>query len=431
MENNIKHIQIEYAYAIKNYKQQNYVKSIDSLLKILELKPNHQMALFLLAKIHEKRDELSEAMSFFKKCGLLEAKLREALIHEREGNMLLAAARVQEVIRRGETDKEDGRHQGEQQKSLGSVDDSNSTASDLIASPSATASSSDSADIRPLPLQTVLADAYFHFGRFHEEGKGVLKDSKKAIECYKKSATAASYYNLGVYYEDIDRSESLRYYEKAAELGDSDAIYNLAVLHEGQDEEKAMQYYEKAADNGSADAFYNLAVFYDKTRNEKAKACENYQKAIEMDHADSMYNLALMYDEGELDKDQGVNRDTAQNRARDLYMQAAKLDHAESLYNLGHMYDHGSCGVRKNSQRAYIYYEKASKHDHKDALFNLGVMCREGQGMEQPDLKQALKYFKKAHELGHKRALVNIGTLIYSEEELEKIRKEEQLKKKK
>lgn len=460
MENNIKHFNIELKFALQNYLKKKYDTSLNSLLKVLELKPKHNLTLLLLGKIHEKRDEQKEAHMFYERCGLLEAKLREALLFEDEGNSLLAAARLNQVI--GDYEKNEAK--GMELDKLEQIF-SNQTENESKVQEN-TVDKTDTSDTIPefkslslnsekklskiaKPLSQVIAEAYFHFGRFYEDGIGVLKDDLKAIEFYEKSGTASSLYNLGVYFEDIDLKKSISYYERSSALGDADATYNLGIIYETKlnDESKSIEYYEKAALEGSADANYNLGVYYDKLNNhEKAKSY--YNEAVNLGSADAMYNLALMYEEGQLDfefqskiasdevepnsndsdSDEDSDEDTVEDKrnekALELYMRAAKNNHADALYNLGYIYDNGTLGEEQNSQKAFIYYQKAAKLDHKDAVFNLACMFRSGQGLEQPDYKSALKFFKKAHELGHERALINIGTLIYSEEELENMQKE-------
>ncbi len=58
-----------------------------------------------------------------------------------------------------------------------------------------------------------------------------------------------------------------KWYERAAEQKDVNALYSLGVLYHlgqgvSQDYEKAAHYYKEAANLGNADAQYNLGVLF-------------------------------------------------------------------------------------------------------------------------------------------------------------------------
>jgi len=64
-----------------------------------------------------------------------------------------------------------------------------------------------------------------------------------------------------------DYAEAVKYYLKAAELGNSGAQFNLGTLYAtgqgtAQDYEQAVYWYQKAAEQGNTNAQYNLGNLY-------------------------------------------------------------------------------------------------------------------------------------------------------------------------
>lgn len=78
------------------------------------------------------------------------------------------------------------------------------------------------------------------------------------------------------------------YYQKAAELGDSNALTNLGFAYEegsivSQDYSKAIEFYEKATELGNSKALNNLGVLYENRKGVQqdcSKAAEYYKKAV-------------------------------------------------------------------------------------------------------------------------------------------------------
>ncbi len=83
------------------------------------------------------------------------------------------------------------------------------------------------------------ADSQFNVALMYEQGIGVEKDEKKAVEWYGKSAAqgnSAAQFNLGVMYEngrgtEVDFAKANEWYRKASVQGDALAIGNLGMLY--------------------------------------------------------------------------------------------------------------------------------------------------------------------------------------------------------
>ncbi len=91
------------------------------------------------------------------------------------------------------------------------------------------------------------ADSQFNLGLMYEQGIGVSKDEKEAVDWYLKAAlqgNAYAQFNLAVLYEngrgtDVNFAQAHQWYRKAAVQGDGLAVGNLGMLYlRGQGVEK-------------------------------------------------------------------------------------------------------------------------------------------------------------------------------------------------
>ena len=83
-------------------------------------------------------------------------------------------------------------------------------------------------------------------------------------------------------------------------------MVNLALLYEEGDGvqenlERALKLYERASELGDSDALNNFGLMYEEGRGVEMdihKAIEYYEKAVEQNNAESMLNLGAIYEEG-------------------------------------------------------------------------------------------------------------------------------------
>ena len=105
----------------------------------------------------------------------------------------------------------------------------------------------------------------------YEKGRGVLTDDAEAVRWYRKAAdlgNADAMTELGFRYEKgrgvlTDDVEAVRWYRKAAELGHALAMNNLGWMYENgfgvpKDRNTAIRWYDKAAALGDSHAHANL-----------------------------------------------------------------------------------------------------------------------------------------------------------------------------
>src|SRR5438874_3362321 len=101
--------------------------------------------------------------------------------------------------------------------------------------------------------------AIYNLGIMYRDGLGVDKDRGKAktlfLAAAAKGHALAQYGIARLSYDDGDFAEAARWYQKAGDQGDLDALYNLGYMyHEGQgvrkDYSKANQLFLEVADRG-------------------------------------------------------------------------------------------------------------------------------------------------------------------------------------
>ncbi len=113
-------------------------------------------------------------------------------------------------------------------------------------------------------------------------------DEKSEIESIKWYLKAAEKNNIDAmvglglkYNEDGNEAEALKWLEKAAALGSADAMFHIADDFEYADEKKQIEWYRKAAIAGSVDAIKYFAERYEHGNNID-EAVKWYQKAADM-----------------------------------------------------------------------------------------------------------------------------------------------------
>ena len=240
-------------------------------------------------------------------------------------------------------------------------------------------------------------------------------------------------FGIGIIYNEIeDYKKAEKYYLKAINTGNNDALNNLANLYctEYKDYKKAKTYYLRAIETGNNDALYNLALLYESELKDYKKAEEYYLKAIETGIKNALFNLALLYRYGFKDFkkaetyylkaiEAGVNQ--AFNNLANLYKNEYKdFEKAEAYYlkaidagvnqalnNLALLYEN----EYKNYEKAEAYYLKAIETGDNGTLYNLAKLYNE----EYKDYKKAEAYYLKAIETGDNKALNNLANLYENE----------------
>ncbi len=172
-------------------------------------------------------------------------------------------------------------------------------------------------------------------------------------------------YQLGLaLHADEQHDEAKLWYEKAAELGNTNAMNFLGALHlfgevVEQDYAEARRWFEKAAELGHVDAMFNLGLFHSRGQGVEqnyAEARRWYEKAAALGDGGAMYSIGVLYRDGG-----GVEQDYAE--ARRWFEKAVELGFFDAMHSLGLLYDRG-LGVAKDASKASDLFLRAMAAGH-------------------------------------------------------------------
>lgn len=222
--------------------------------------------------------------------------------------------------------------------------------------------------------------AYNNVGWMYDNGFGVQKNTDKALEYYNiasdKGCTTAMI-NLGNYYERIKKYEiAMKWYEKAALLGDKTGLFNYAnILHEG---------YINKPDYSS------IKVYFDKLYE------ENYPNAC--------FYQGLYYENGF-----GCERDY--QKAFDFYLEGIeKFSDAYCATNLAVMIMNNDAHNEEDEEFVFNLYKFAAEHGDSLAWANIGHCYEVGQGTNR-SWKMAMEAYKQGAELGEEHSIEELNRM--------------------
>lgn len=172
-----------------------------------------------------------------------------------------------------------------------------------------------------------------------------------------------------------------------AQKNDSDALFLLGRLSEmkGDNDYDTYAYgqakilYEKAIELGATDAIYALAELYYYGNG----IAQDYEKSLALysdpklaSNPEAIFSQAVQYDTGE-----GVeqNYETSFN----LFQKAAALGHLPSIFNIGYMYEHGEF-VEADYQTARTWYQQACDQDYSDGCYAVSLINDKIEGNNGP-----------------------------------------------
>ena len=238
--------------------------------------------------------------------------------------------------------------------------------------------------------------------------------------------------------ERKDYNTAVSCYEKAAEMGSSDALARLGdIYHEGfarrRDADKAFAYYKQAADARNADGMYELGIFYacgyGVTKDGK-KAVEWFEKAAAHGNSNAMIRLGNTYFGYEYDGDDELDevgddsqeektgkrrvsvgntyiyRDTDMKKATEWYQKAIDAGNPKGAHALARMYDRVAFNSEEDRKTAIQYYTKAANLGDIKAMQSLSRLYED---METPDKNKSAFWLMKAAESGDRSAMYQVG----------------------
>ena len=212
-----------------------------------------------------------------------------------------------------------------------------------------------------------------NLGNCYAFGFGVAENDSTAIRLFEQAAVEPKYmFVLGEKYFFGDGiltryPLAVKWYEKAAEGGYTDAMYNLGCMYlKGQgvekDEAKAVEWWTKGAKKGDSESMLLLAVCYQDgvgVKQSASKSSSWLEKAAEANNLVALKHLGLAYYYGRGKKQN-------QKKAFQLFEQGAKIGDASIQYCLAVMFMKGE-GCKKDLQKGALWLLEAAKRGDKNA----------------------------------------------------------------
>ena len=269
--------------------------------------------------------------------------------------------------------------------------------------------------------------AQYQLGRMCKEGIGTTADRLASEQWYRQAyqgflrieqdmADDKLYYRLGSMNlsgtgTEVDLIQAKIYFEKAAELGNVDAIYGLGKLYlrkdfEGYDPAKAAEHLEDAAKQGHSYAQYLLGKLLlrgEDIPQDLATAIQWLEKSAEQDNQYAQYLLGKALLRGD-----GVAADP--KRAVKLLERSIEQGNLYAAYFLGKAYLSGEA-IPQDIGRAIQLLTDAAQRDMDSAMYTLAKLYLADE-LVPMDKEKALHWLKKAVALDNQYAQYQLGKML-------------------
>ena len=249
------------------------------------------------------------------------------------------------------------------------------------------------------------AEAMAEVARMLREGDGTKKDLPRAVSYYRKaieSGNVKAASSLGYMYivgEGVksDLAEAERLLSIAVEAGDPGAMCNMGFLYSGKDPARSLECFEKAAEMGESDAQYDLAFMLDSG------------EGVPVDHEEAEKFFRLAADQGDSDAclcmggilfERGQYKD-----AEEYFLTAALKDDVKAEYNIGLLYMGDYLG-EPDQAKAVEWFSSAADKGFALAHTMLGTIA-----LDEGKPKEAEKRFRTSAEQGEPTAMYNLGAM--------------------
>jgi TPR repeat protein len=228
--------------------------------------------------------------------------------------------------------------------------------------------------------------AHYRAGRIHED----RKDYASSLALYKAGAArgetacargVARAYQLGRGVE-VDKAEAAVWLEKAGELGCAKSAAELAKIKlEASDEDAALRWFERAAKLGDGAAHYRAGRIHE-DRGNYAESLELYRAGATKGEVSCMRGVARAYQTG-----RGVAADVSEARA--WFQKAAELGCGKSALELGRLLQ------PSDVDGALRWFVQAAGLGVKQAHYHAGRILE-----DRSKYTESLAYYRSGAELG-------------------------------
>lgn len=236
------------------------------------------------------------------------------------------------------------------------------------------------------------AKAQFNLGLSYYKGEGIEKDYSKAMHWFAKAAEqgdADAQLHVGRCLQETNASneEIVAAYRKAAEMGQQETQcflgdwYYHGEMGLNVDMNAANRWWQKAAEQGESYAQYKVGLAYDFAKGmeeDKKEAVKWYKRAASKEYVPAIYRLGCCYYFGN-----GVRKN--QKEALKYFRRAAKYDYANAVCMIGDFYYLGHV-VDEDEEEAMKYYKRAVELGSRMAEETITKVLEKGEKPHFDDL---------------------------------------------
>ena len=272
--------------------------------------------------------------------------------------------------------------------------------------------------------------AAYSLAGLYRRGHGVDPDEEKAFALYQIAATNSRAPNAYAAYElgnmcksgigtEANLAESRQWYKQAYDgflkleqsTMDDTLLYRMGQMNQKGmgttvDIPKAISYYEKAAKLGNTNALYGLGMLYldsSLAEYDPQKAVPCLEKAAERDNQFAQYQLGKMYlTGGHVEKNS--------HAAINLFTAAAENGSDMAMYQLGKIFYYGELAPQ-NTQRAIKLLKESANENNSSALALLGKIYLSDENVR--DKRKGMALLQKAASLNNSAAQYQLGKTLY------------------
>ena len=200
--------------------------------------------------------------------------------------------------------------------------------------------------------------------------------------------------------------KALAWYEKAANLGYTDALDRLGRIYMKGDlvQEnyfKAIEYFEKSLELEDSICFVGICDYFDdsdRSLEEFNKIVAQEEKSANLGNKWAMCRLAQLYQFG-IENNTSFKMDRNITKAIEWYESAANLGSLAGFYDLSSIFS-DNCFEQKNFKKAVKWLEKMFTDTSWDgyAAEKLGDIYMEGDDTLPKDVKKAIEWYEKSDD---------------------------------
>lgn len=199
-----------------------------------------------------------------------------------------------------------------------------------------------------------------------------------------EAKVALAYYHQYGFGTSPNRELAKTFYEEAEQENSAEAAYNLGNFYlYGFDKTKkpnpyqALQYYQRAADLGDSNGYVKIASLYtkgllgNKTQSDIQIIENNLKSATDANNAWAYHYKGWMYQYGHI-------YEQSDELALKNYLEGYKRNYGYSAINLGDAYAFGLLGKSKNQELAFQFYNDAIKFGENDGYLKFAKVFNDG-----------------------------------------------------